>query len=267
VLSFQQTGVGLLSGSSTVTITNPDSVISLGSLTLKVTAGFQLVSSTCPATLAPGASCTAVVAFAPVSAGAQNGSLNVASSALPAGSVLALSGMGFDFTLASSGSATQTISSGQIAYYTLLINPLNGSQGVFTFQCGTLPSSTSCAFNPTSETVVANTTGNEAVEIATGITQTTGRSSRPLAWPVLPLACGLVLLPFALARRRRALLLIAVLAILTGGVSSCASSSGGVSTVLTKTGTGYTPPATYTIPVTATSNGVSHQVTLTLIVD
>ena len=267
VLSFQQTGVGLLSGSSTVTITNPDSVISLGSLTLKVTAGFQLVSSTCPATLAPGASCTAVVAFAPVSAGAQNGSLNVASSALPAGSVLALSGMGFDFTLASSGSATQTISSGQIAYYTLLINPLNGSQGVFTFQCGTLPSSTSCAFNPTSETVVANTTGNEAVEIATGITQTTGRSSRPLAWPVLPLACGLVLLPFALARRRRALLLIALLAILTGGVSSCSHSSGGSSTVTTTTGTGITTPATYSIPVTATSNGVSHQITLTLIVD
>jgi hypothetical protein len=267
VLSFQQTGVGLLSGSSTVTITNPDSVISLGSLALKVTAGFQLVSSTCPATLAPGASCTAVVAFAPVSAGAQNGSLNVASSALPAGSVLALSGMGFDFTLASSGSATQTISSGQIAYYTLLINPLNGSQGVFTFQCGTLPSSTSCAFNPTSETVVANTTGNEAVEIATGITQTTGRSSRPLAWPVLPLACGLVLLPFALARRRRALLLIALLAILTGGVSSCSHSSGGSSTVTTTTGTGITTPATYSIPVTATSNGVSHQITLTLIVD
>jgi hypothetical protein len=267
LLIFQQTGVGLVSGSSTVTITNPDSVISLGSLALTVTAGFQLVSSTCMATLAPGASCTAVVAFAPVSAGAQSGSLNVASSALPAGSFLALSGMGFDFTLAPSGSSTQTITSGQIAYFTLLINPLNGSQGVFTFQCGTLPTSASCAFNPASEGIPANITGNETVEIATGLTQATARSSRPPAWPVLPLACGLVLLPFALARRRRALLLIAVLAILTGGVSSCASSSGGVTTVLTKTGTGITPPATYTIPVTATSNGVSHQVTLTLIVD
>jgi hypothetical protein len=267
LLIFQQTGVGLLSGSSTVTITNPDSVISLGSLALTVTAGFQLVSSTCPATLAPGANCTAVVAFAPASAGALNGSLNVTSSALPTGSFLALSGMGFDFTLAPSGSSTQTIANAQIAYFTLAINPLNGSQGAFTFQCGTLPTSASCAFNPASEGVVANTTGNEVVEIATGLTQATARSSRPPAWPALPLACGLLLLPFALARRRRALFLIAALAILTGGVSSCASSSGGVSTVLTKTGTGYTPPATYSIPVTATSNGVSHQVTLTLIVD
>jgi hypothetical protein len=76
-----------------------------------------------------------------------------------------------------------------------------------------------------------------------------------------------VLLPFALARRRRALLLIALLAILTGGVSSCSHSSGGSSTVTTTTGTGITTPATYSIPVTATSNGVSHQITLTLIVD
>jgi hypothetical protein len=267
LLIFQQTGVGLLSGSSTVTITNPDSVISLGSLALTVTAGFQLVSSTCPATLAPGAHCTAVVAFAPVSAGAQNGSLNVTSSALPTGSFLALSGMGFDFTLAPTGSSTQTIANGQIANFTLAINPLNGSQGVFTFQCGTLPTSAACVFNPASEGIPANTTGNEVVQIATGLIQITARSSRPPVWPALPLTCGLVLLPFALARRRRALLLMALLAILTGGVSSCASSSGGVSTVLTKTGTGYTPPATYTIPVTATSNGISHQVTLTLIVD
>jgi hypothetical protein len=266
VVSFQQTGVGLLSGSSTVTITNPDSVISLGSLALSVTTGFQLVSSTCTATLAPGASCTAVVAFAPASAGAQNGSLSVTSSKLPSGSFLALSGMGFDFTLATSGSAIQTIASGQIAYYTLLINPLNGSQGVFTFQCGTLPSSASCAFNPASETVAANTTGNEAVEIATGITQTTGRSTPPLGWPVLPLACGLLLLPFALMRRKT-LLLITLLVVLTGGVTSCSHSSGGTSTIVTNTGTGITKSATYTIPVTATSNGISHHVTLTLIVD
>jgi hypothetical protein len=275
LLSFQQTGVGQLSSSSTVTITNPDSVTSLGSLALTVTPGFQLVSSTCPVTLAPGASCTAIVAFAPVSAGAQSGSLKVTSSALPTGSLLALSGMGFDFTLALSGSATQTITNGQIAYYTLdicgaegcTLTQTLGAQGVFTFQCGTLPSSSSCAFNPAGETVPTGVTGNVVVEIATGLTQTTARSSRSPAWPVLPLACGLVLLPFALARRRRALLLIALLGILTGGVSSCASSSGGASTVLTNTGDGYTPPATYSIPVTATSNGVSHQITLTLIVD
>jgi hypothetical protein len=267
VVSFQQTGVGLVSISSTVTITNPDSVTSLGSLALSVTTGFQLVSSTCTATLAPGASCTAVVAFAPTSAGAQNGSLKVTSSVLPAGSLLALSGMGFDFILAPSGSATQTIASGQIAYYSLLITPLNGSQGDFAFKCGTLPSYSSCTFKPSSETVAANATGNDAVEIATGLTQTTARSTPPPGWRVLPLACGLLLVPIALARRRRALLLIALLAILTGGVASCSHSSGGSSPPPPKTGANITPSGTYSIPISATSNGISHQVTLTLIVD
>jgi hypothetical protein len=270
LLTFQQTGVGLVSGAGTVTITNPDSGNSLGSLALAVTAGFQLVSTSCASTLAAGASCAAVVEFAPTSPGAQSGSLIVTSSALTTGSFMPLSGMGFDFSLAPSGSSTQTVANGQTADYQLSITPLLGSQGVFTFQCGSLPPYSSCIFNPASEGIAANSSGYEVVEIATGVTPTSARSSRNFAWPVLPLACGLALLPFAgfaSARRRRALLLIALLAILAGGVSSCTESN----VVLTEpppgSGPGLTPTGTYSIPVTATSNGVQHQVTLTLTVD
>jgi hypothetical protein len=270
LLSFMQTGVGQTSGTSTVTITNPDGVISLSSLALAVTAGFQLAGTTCGTTLAPGASCTAAVQFAPTSAGAQTGSLTVTSSALPTGSFLALSGVGSDFTFTPSGSSSQTVANGQVAYYTLLVTPLNGSQGVFTFQCGTLPPSSSCTFKPATEGIPANTVGNVVAEIATGLTQTNARSaptSLTSPWPALPLVCGLALLPLALRRRRRALLLIALLAVLVGGVSSCTESSIGSTTSTSKTGTGTTPPASYSIVVTASSNGVSHQVTLTLTVD
>jgi len=267
LLSFMQTGVGQTSGISTVTITNPDSVTSLGNLSLTVTAGFQLSATTCTTTLGPGASCTASLQFAPVSAGAQSGSLTITSSALPTGSILALSGVGSDFTFAPSGSATLAVANGQVAQFNLLITPLNGSQGVFTFQCGTLPPSTSCAFNPASEGIPANTIGNVVAEIATGLTQTNARSTPPSPWPVLPLCCGLALLPLALRRRRRALLLIALLAVLVGGVSSCTESNIGSSGGISKGGNGITPPATYAIVVTASSNGVSHQRTLTLTVD
>ncbi len=266
LLSFMQTGVGQFSGPSTVTITNPDSVTSLNNLTLAVTAGFQLAGTTCLAILAPGASCTATVEFAPVSAGAQTGSLTVTSSALTTGSFLALSGVGFDFTFTPFGSATQAVANGQVAYFTLAVTPLNGSQGVFTFQCGALPPSTSCTFNPASEGVPANTIGNEVVEIATGLTQTNARSTPQSSWPALSLACGLALVPLAL-RRRGALLMIALLAVLSSGVSSCTQSSGGLSSGIPKTGTGNTPPATYAVVVTATSNGISHQVALNLTVD
>jgi len=262
-------GVGLTSAPVTVTITNPDSVNSLGGFSLAVTAGFRLVSTTCSSTLAAGASCTAAVEFVPTTPGPQSGSLIVTSSALPTGEFVPLSGMGFDFSMTPSGSSSLTIANGQTADYKLVITPLLGSQGVFTFQCGSLPPNSACVFNPTSEGIAANVSGNEVVEIATGLTQTAASASRPPSWPAAPLICGLILAPFALARRRRLLMLVALLAILAGGVTSCTTSnviSGGTAPG-PGSGSGITAPGTFPVVVTATSNGVQHQVTLTLIVD
>jgi hypothetical protein len=267
VLVFQQTGVGITSSPTTVTITNPDSVNSLSSLALAVTKGFNLVNNTCPATLPGGASCTLGIEFAPVSPGTQRGSLNVSSDALPAGAFLALSGMGFDFIMAPTGASAQTVVDGQTADFKLSITPLNGSQGVFTFKCGTLPPYTSCAFNPASEGITANSTGSILVQIATGLTQTTARASRPFARPRLPLACGLMLLPFALRRRRKVLLLVALLIVFASGLSSCTQSGGGLPAPPSGNNPGITPASMYLIPVTATSNGIQRQLTLTLTVD
>jgi hypothetical protein len=262
-----QTGVGLLSSPVTVTLTNPIGATTLTNFALAATAGFRLVNNACASTLAAGASCTVGVEFAPTSAGPQSGSLTVSSSALPTGDFVPLSGMGFDFAVAPSGVPNQTIANGQTANYTLLITPLNGSQGVFTLQCATLPPNTACTFNPASEGIPANTIGNELVEIATGLTQVSARNIRPAAWPALPLACGLALMPLALRRRRRALMLVALLAMLMGGVCSCTQSSVGVSLPGPRTGPGISPAGSYSIPVTVSSNGVAHTITLTLTVD
>jgi len=267
LIAFSQTGVGLVSSPVTVTFTNPSGNASLTSFTVAATAGFKVVSNTCASTLESGASCTVGVEFAPTSAGAQNGSLTVSSSALTTGAFVPLSGMGFDFSIAPSGSSSQTIANGQTADYKLVIEPLLGSQGVFTFQCSSLPPYASCTFNPTSEGIPADLSGNLVVEIATGLSQTSARSSRPSPWPVLPLLCGLVLVPFGLRRRRNVLLLVALLAILAGGVSSCATSGVISAGKVPSTGSGITSPGTFPVVVTATSNGVQHQVTLTLIVD
>ena len=217
--------------------------------------------------------------FAPSSVGTQSGTLIVSDSVLTSGSIMTLSGTGFDFALAPSGSSTQTVANGQTANYTLSIcgvegcsssTPGLGTQSGFTFQCGSLPPYSACSFNPASVTIPLGVTGNVVVQIATGLTTTSANSSPPLAWPALPLACGLALMPFASiarARRRKALLLVALLMILAGGVTSCTSSgviSSGTGTV---TGSGITPPGTYPVVVTATSNGVQHQTTLTLTVD
>jgi hypothetical protein len=105
------------------------------------------------------------------------------------------------------------------------------------------------------------------VQIETGLSQTTANSAGKRLWRALPLACGFLLLPLALGRRRRALLLVVTFAILAGGATSCTNagliSGGGTS----RSGPGVTPAGTYPIIVTATSNGVAHPITLTLTVD
>jgi hypothetical protein len=181
----------------------------------------------------------------------------------------ALSGTGFDFTVTAIGTTTQAVASGQTANYTLTIAPVSGSPGgTFTFQSGTLPTNALCLFNPGSETVSAGATGNVAVQISTGQSGSSARSTGPAGWGVVPLVCGLLLLPLGWRRRRTALLLAALLAILAGGVSSCTSSGGGGGGGSGGGGGGgSTPAGTYTIPVTVVSSGVEHSLTLTLTVD
>jgi hypothetical protein len=266
-ISFPQTSVGLLSDPVTVTLTNPSGGPNLDSFAVAASTGFKVVNNACPSTLAGGASCTVGVEFVPSSAGAQSSSLTAGSSELAIGATVALSGTGFDFSVAASGSSSQTVANGQTASYQLLITPLLGSQGAFSIQCGTLPAYSSCTFNPTSPSVSTSVPLYQEVQIATGLSTSSARLSRPSAWPVLPLACGLVLLPLALKRRHTGLLLIAALAILAGGISGCASSGGGTLQLPPGSGSGITPAGTYSIPVTVSSNGVQHQFTLTLIVD
>ena len=259
-------GVGQSSPAQTVTVANASSY-SIGSMTLAVTAPFQLAQNNCGSSLAPGANCSAAVVFAPTAAGAATGSLTIASAAVATPATIALTGTGFDFGLSVSGPAGITVSSGQTASFALAITP-NGSSGVFSFACGTVPANAACAFNPPAETLGAGVQGNVTVQIATGQSATAARGGDALRWRFAPLLCGLLLLPFALARRGRNLMLIALAAILAAGASSCTSSGGGTGGSPPGGGSGNSTPAgTYTISVTITSTGVSHSVNLTLTVD
>jgi hypothetical protein len=177
-----------------------------------------------------------------------------------------LSGMGFDFAVTVSGASTVTVSSGQTASYTLGLAPSAGVSGVFTFQCGTLPSYAACTFNPSTENVAVGATGTEAVQITTGkassaqVVSGAGRS--------LTLAVALLILPLAW-RRRRLRFPVAVVAIGLLGFSGCSSSGGGSGgTPPPSSPTNHiTPAGTYSVPVTVVSNGVQHAVSLTLVVD
>jgi hypothetical protein len=267
-ITFPVTGAGQTSSATTVTVTNTGVADTLTNLALAAPAGFLVVNNTCAASLGPGVSCTAGVEFAPTSAGAQTGNLTVSSSVLPGVTTVPLNGMGFDFTVTISGSSAQSVASGQTALYTLVLTPLSGSTGAFTFLCSSLPANAVCTFNPTAETLNSGVTGNVTVQVSTG-SSTAAQLNGPGAWGVVPILCGLVLLPLGWKRRGRVLrgvVLIVLLGILVGEVASCAKSGGGTGGS-GGAGTGSTAAGTYSVPVTVTSTGVSHSTTLTLTVD
>jgi hypothetical protein len=265
-IGFLQTGVGQSSSPITLTITNQGTVGSVTGLTLTATAGFTLVENTCSATLAAGASCTVGVEFTPQSAGAASGNLTIAATGIPSQTV-ALQGIGFDFTIAVSGASSQSVSSGAAASYTLALTTLGGSQGTFTLSCNTLPAYATCAFNPATPTVGSGATTNVTLQIATGSVVAKIGDQRSES-PIAPLACGLALLSLGWRRRRKALLLCGLALLIATGVTSC-TSAGPKSTGGSGTGGGSTttPAGSYSVPVSATADGVQHSVTLTLVVD
>jgi hypothetical protein len=267
VLDFSTVGVGTASQTQTITLTNIGPV-DLAAMTVSPSSGFQLTSTSCTAVLPVGTSCAATIAFAPVAAGPQTGTLTVSSSALASPTVASLSGVGFDFALSLAGAASQTVSSGQTATFTLALIPKNGSSGTFTFQCGSLPATALCSFNPVSESVAAGTTGNVSVQVTTGHSARSIHQPDKKIWGSLIVLCGVVVWPFMLRRKRITLRLAIMLLALTGCVMGCAGSGGGSGgTAAGGQGTSSAAAGTYTIPITATANGVAHTVTVTVTID
>ena len=265
-LAFPSTGVGLTATSKALTLTN-NGLLALTNLNLATSAAFAIASTTCGSSLDPGAACTLQIAFAPLTAGEQTGTLTAASGALAVPLQIPLSGMGFDFTLGISGQSSKTVSSGQTATYTLALTPLNGSTGTFTFSCSSLPPSSACTINPASQSVPANGSGSFTVSIATGTSSSTAslldtqhkhpKHKHPENRKALPLALG---------RRRRRRLRAGMAAAALIGFTSCAGAGGGGGGTPVSPN-GNTPAGTYSVVISARASGVSHTATFTLIVD
>lgn len=273
-LTFATVDPGQSSAVQTVTIKNTNSFSATG-LTVSVSSPFSLTVNTCPTSLGAGASCTVNVMFQPASYGSYGGQMSVSSSAVDNPASIPVSGMSSDFALAGVGSTSQTVASGQTASFTLSVTPTWISStdfspgGTFSFGCGSLPKNALCLSNPTSILVAAGASGTVTMQISTGSSGSSARVANPMRGAGLPLTCGLFALPLALMwRRRRVMTWLALLVFAVAGVTSCTSSGG----VLTggsggTSSSGATPAGTYTIPVTATANGVTHTMTVTLTVD
>jgi hypothetical protein len=101
--------------------------------------------STCGNSLAPGASCSIGVFFDPTAGGTRNGTPTVVDSAGNSPQVITLTGNGEDFSMASSGSSTATVSPGGTAKYTIAIAPAGGFKQTVSFTCSGAPAGFVCS--------------------------------------------------------------------------------------------------------------------------
>ena len=174
-----------------------------------------------------------------------------------------------DFTLAVAALSPATVSAGGSATSTTTIAPTNGFNGAVSLTCSVAPTVTrvpTCSFNPAS---VAGGAGTSTLTVAT--TAATTASLRPQSsgafyamW--LPVG-GLALLGAGFTSRKKKLwslllggLLFSGLVFLAacGGSSSSGGGGGG--------GHAGTPAGTYTITVTGTSGSLTHNTTVSLVV-
>ena len=265
-VAFAATGNGLVSAAQAVTLTNNGgSVLTLASV--GVSPNFKIAANSCGATLAVAAACTLQVAFAPTAAGQLSGTLTLMDNATPATQTVSLSGLGIDFSLASAGSTTATLSSGASATYPLLLSSVAGVTGSVAFTCTGQPTNSTCTVAPTAP-VLGGTT-SLTVTVQTGVLA--GFDPRGVApWRMSGVVLALVLPGLLVLRRRRLAWGLAVLFVVVGmggcGAEREIPATGGGSGGGGGSGSYPTPGGTYNLIVTGTSAGLSRSVPLVLVV-
>jgi hypothetical protein len=176
-----------------------------------------------------------------------------------------------DFTVSwlSSGVTTLIAPPGGQAVYSLTLSPPSGTTfpAPITFSVTGLPAGATATFSPATIAAGAGTT-----TVTMTVTLASQSAVKPLGRPfgggALPVALGLILLPFA-GRMRRApwrwsgmVFLIALSLTLAAGVTGCGGSSSSGSSP-----TPSTTPKGYLLTITATSGSLSHSTVVNLTVE
>jgi hypothetical protein len=282
-LMFANQGVGSTSATQSVTLKDSGNVpMTISSITLSSTADFSSTND-CPASLAAGANCAINVTFTPSVAGNRSATVNITDNSLGTTTQsVALTGVGTAVSLGGldGGSTAASVPPGQTATFMLQAASSGGiaetvAVGV---NCSSVPDA-SCSSNPNPVAVSGPTTGAFTVTVITTpytagsapIADGERRGPRSLlrrfSWRVDALVLTMLIAVLFAARRRGAIGIrsgalaaaLALMIVLT--CFGCGGSGGGGGGTPAAQGT---PPGNYSVVVTATSNGVSQNLTLAL---
>jgi len=273
-LQFSAQVLGATSAPQTITITNDGSDI-LFITKVTITGDFAQTNS-CEFAFGinAGSLCTISVTFTPTAAGTRSGTITITDNAAGSPQSVALAGGGNTFALAPapSSSTMETVAAGTPASFNLQVQAPKGSTITLAADCSGVPASTSCMLS----TQQLQISGAAPVTFSLSVGTTASSQLFPLPRLIgpfqrlkyLPVAAASMLLLFLAAvsagrvKDRQALgtrlAFSTGLMLLTVVLASC----GGGST----TGITGTPPGTYTAKVTATSQGASEVINLTIVV-
>ncbi len=269
-LSFPPTGVGLTALAQTLTLTN-NGGLPLTVSSVAVSPSFAIALNSCTTTLAVNSACSLTIVFAPTAAGPVAGTLTFKDNATSGVQTTTLSGTGIDFSLTATGVTSSTVAgSGASVTYALQLSSLDGLSGNVALGCTGAPANSICTVVP--GVAQLGTTTPIAVTVETAVSSVAALLPPAKPFPAAAAAKALMLallLPVAFFHRRRyprlARLLVLICAL--GVLSSCGASRA-IPTTGTAGGGGGTPtPAgTSTLTVSATAAGLTHSVTLTVVV-
>ena len=267
-LGFGVVGVPLGSpgccATGNVTIANGGTAI-LNINSVAVTSGFHVGASTTPPVIPnniqPGQSGDITIAFVPVVAGPQVGTLTVQDNAPGNPHQVQVKGTGVasgDFAVENSGSSSATVAAGQTATYKIRVVAATGFNSGITVSCSGLPSGASCS-SPSNGTMVTGPTLTDlTLSVATTARTTASfRQIDPRLWLGLVAALSIVA---TRSRRSRALSLAVCTLVVALGMISCGGGGNGNG----GGGGGGTPSGAFSFTATVSAGTTSRSTSLTL---
>jgi hypothetical protein len=240
-----------------------EEIVSVGNQAVTITsvgisgAGFSQTNN-CGAAMIQGQTCQINVAFNPPLAGPQTGAITITNTGAVNPVTIPLTGDAADLTMfVALQNPSATINAGEQAKYPLVIGGGFGAQlfPQFTFSCNGLPSGSMCSF--TGGPLLPE--GGLPVQVTISTTARSAALHQNLPgweWRMAGVAA------MVLIRRRRfgSTAIMVIGGLLLTGLVSCGGSSGASG------GAGSTPAGTYNITISATRNGLTHTVPVTLVV-